>query len=505
MDVKPESHLVRLCTGLPCRLSGATDHLRTLEKRLGIVHGETTADGRVTLEAAPCLSVCSLGPVVEVDGVSHGRVTSSAIDRLPMWYRTRPAWRVDVDASSFPQVQAAGATARERLTWLRSQAEARARARPAWRFLVQGGSCGEALGAGEMLKALRILAAMRGLDAEVLDGACHGLCAAGIVVEVQRAGWPALTFTHLTTDMVPDFLSAVAGSAPPLTRFAGVAWSNQAWRDLPPACRHPFFAKQRRMIMERCGHVNPVSLDDALLGDGYSVLAQVLDHGTAADVSEEMPMSTGLVVSGEEGIPGLFTDRHLIEGDPHRVLEGLVIAAHAARTSLGIIQINGAARLTRDRMARALAKAQAAGLIGERILGSAFSCRVEIHQEAGGRSRHEERISSIAALAALPPLIAGGDGGRARLPGSATTLCGVSGPVDRPGIVEVDGVVTLRELLCDVAGGLRDRGHCQRALVVGPSGVTLSPESLDTPVERLAAFPAGTGGVIAIPEDLAAS
>src|SRR5919201_3342723 len=111
MDVKPESHLVRLCTGLPCRLSGATDHLRTLEKRLGIVHGETTADGRVTLEAAPCLSVCSLGPVVEVDGVSHGRVTSSAIDRLPMWYRTRPVWRVDVDASRFPPVQAAGATA----------------------------------------------------------------------------------------------------------------------------------------------------------------------------------------------------------------------------------------------------------------------------------------------------------------------------------------------------------------------------------------------------------
>jgi NADH-quinone oxidoreductase subunit F len=501
MDVKPGRHLIRLCTGLCCRLVGATDHLRMLENRLAITRGQPTADGRVTVEEAPCLSVCSLAPVVEVDGVCHGRVTSAAIDRLPRWYRTRPPWPVDIDASNFPRVQADGATARERLAWLRAQAEARALARPEWRFLVQGGSCGEALGAGETLKALRILAAMRGLDAEVLDGACHGLCAAGIVVEVQRAGWPALTFTHLTTDTVPDFLSAVAAGTPPLTHFAGVAWNSEGWRGLPAVSRHPFFARQRRVILERCGHVNPVSLDDALLRDGYSALAQVLDHRTAEDVIEEVPVSTGFVVSGAEGIPGLFTDRHLMEGDPHRVLEGLVIAGHAARTNFGIIRINGAARLTRDRMARANAKAQAAGLIGERILGSEFSFHVEIRQEARGPSLDEEPLSSIAALAALPPLFAEGDGGRASPRGSPTTLCGVSGPVDRPGIVEVDKAVTLRELLSSIAGGPRDRGQFKRALVVGASGVPLSAEPLDAPVQSLAAFSGGTGGVIAIPDD----
>jgi hypothetical protein len=489
MDVKPGSHLVRLCTGLCCRSTGATDHLRSLEDRLAIAHGQTTTDGRVTLEEAPCLSLCSLAPIIEVDGVCHGRVTSAAIDRLPMWFRTRPPRPVDVDASSFPQIQAAGATARERLAWLRSQAEARARARPAWRFLVQGGSCGEALGAGETLKALRILAAMRGLDAEVLDGGCHGLCAAGIVIEVQRADWPALTFTHLMTDTVPDFLSAVAGGEPRVTRFTGVAWNVEGWRGLPPASRHPFFARQRRVIMGRCGHLNPVSLDDALLADGYSSLANILDRGAGEIVVGKAAAPTRFVVNEEEGVPGLFTDRHLMEGDPHRVLEGLVIAAHAARATLGIIRIDGAARLARDRMARALAKAQAAGLIGDHILGSTFSLPVEIHQTEG-RSRDGERVSSIAPLAtpAARP----------------TMLCGVSGAVDRPGIVEVDGAVTLRELLSDIGGGLRDGAHSGHALVVGPSGVSPSPESLDAPLECLAAFSGGTGGVIAIPDDLVA-
>jgi NADH:ubiquinone oxidoreductase subunit F (NADH-binding) len=343
---------------------------------------------------------------------------------------------------------------------------------------------------------------MRGLDAEVLDGACHGLCTAGIVVEVQHADWPPLTFTHLTKDRIPEFLSAVVEDVPLLTRFAGVAWNAAGWRGVPPASRHPFFARQHRVVMARCGHLNPVSLDAALLADGYAALAQVLDRATAGDVVEPVTASARLAVSEEEGIPGLFTDRHLLEGDPHRVLEGLAIAAHAARASIGIIEIDAAARLARDRIARALAKAQSAGLLGERILGSTFSLHVEIRQQRR-RLREEECVSSVAALAALPALISPADGGAAS-PRNSTTICGVSGPLDRAGIVEVDGAVTLRELLCDVVGGLRDGGHLRSALVVGPSGVALRPESLDAPLKSLGAFSTGTGGVIAVPDNLAA-
>ncbi len=547
--VKPGSHLVRVCTGLSCRLAGAADHLRALEDRLGIARGHTTPDGRVTLEEAECLSVCSLAPVLEVDGASHGRVTSAAVERLPMWFRTRRPWQGDVEASELPQIRALGRTAQERLAYLRSHAEARIRKRPEFRFLVQGGSCGEALGAGEMLKALRLLVAMRGLDAEVLDGACHGMCSAGIVVEVQRAGWPRLTFTHLTKDIVPDLLSALVGSAPPLTRFTGVAWNDEGWRGLPPASRHPFFAGQRRLIMERCGHLHPDSLDDALVGGGYSALANVLDRQTPEDVLEEVKASGRagaaewevcrnasdapryFVVNGEEGAPGLFADRHLMEGDPHRVLEGLLIAAYAAGTNRGIIHINGAARLPFQRMARACAKARVVGLIGDRILGSAFSFHVEIRRGVRGFVRGEERallpsiegqrasprtrplrphesglwgkptvVSNVETLAAVPPLIAAGCGGHARERQSATRLFGVSGPVNCPGIVEVPSGVTLRELVFDVAAGLRDRRSLKGVRVAGPSGVVLGPDSLDVSLESLDALSAGARGVIPIPE-----
>src|SRR6266852_8725199 len=220
--IKPGSHLIRICTGRSCWLTGARDHLRVLEDRLGIACGRTTSEGRITLEEADCLSVCSLAPVLEVDGACHGRVTSAAVERLPRWFRTRRPSEVSVDASDLPQVLAVGRTARERLADLRSRAEARARTRPEFRFLVQGGSCGEALGAAELIRALRLLVSMRGLSAEVLDGACHGMCSAGLVVEVQRPGWPRLTFTHLTTDAVPDFLSRLVDGDSPLTRFEGV-------------------------------------------------------------------------------------------------------------------------------------------------------------------------------------------------------------------------------------------------------------------------------------------
>src|SRR2546422_5570031 len=135
--VKPGRHLVRVCAGLSCRLAGAADHLRALEDRLGIARGSTTPDGRVTLEEAECLSVCSLAPVLEVDGASHGRVTSAAVERLPMWFRTRRPWQGEVEASDLPQIQALGRTAQEPLAYLRSHAETRVRERPEFRFLVQ--------------------------------------------------------------------------------------------------------------------------------------------------------------------------------------------------------------------------------------------------------------------------------------------------------------------------------------------------------------------------------
>src|SRR5437867_12135970 len=103
--VKPGRHLVRVCAGLSCRLAGAADHPRALEDRLGIARGSTTPDGRLTLEGAECLSVCSLAPVLEVDGASHGRVTSAAVEGLPGWVRARRPCQGGAHESARPQLR----------------------------------------------------------------------------------------------------------------------------------------------------------------------------------------------------------------------------------------------------------------------------------------------------------------------------------------------------------------------------------------------------------------
>jgi NADH:ubiquinone oxidoreductase subunit F (NADH-binding) len=356
---------------------------------------------------------------------------------------------------------------------------------------------------------------MRGIDADVVDGACHGMCAAGIVVEVRRDGWPALTFTGLTKDAVPDFLAALIHDKPPLTRFHGLAWNEDGWRGLEPASLHRFFGGQRRSILERCGHLDPASVDDAILDGGYAALGEVLDHRTPDDVIEHVKAfgaeaqrmaakdweawrsapsnEYGLVVSASEGTPGVFVDRHLIEGDPHRVLEGLLIAAYAAGVSRATIRLDPRARVAAERMARAIAHARAAGLVGDRVLGSRWPVAVAIEQ---GPAHLDARAlaSSVATLASLPSLMMDRDGGsdaQKRVDGSEranrveTRLWSVSGAVERPGLVEMDGSATVREVLA-VTGRVGDDGRDPRVHFVGPSGTPLTAESLDAQADELA-------------------
>jgi NADH:ubiquinone oxidoreductase subunit F (NADH-binding) len=220
-----------------------------------------------------------------------------------------------------------------------------------------------------------------------------------------------------------------------------------------------------------------------------------------------------------------------MEGDPQRVLEGLLIAAYAVGANRAIIHINGAARLPLQRMVRALAKARAAGLIGDQILGSVFSCEVEIRRGACGFVRGQERtllasiegqrtstgtkpsvspgarlwgkpvvLSNIATLAAIPPVITAGSGERAIQDRAATRLFGVSGPVNRPGMVEVQRGTMLRALLFEMAAGLRDPCTLKGVRMVGQSEVVLGPESLDGSLESLDTLAAEARGVIAIPD-----
>jgi NADH-quinone oxidoreductase subunit F len=542
----PGRHVVRVCAGVSCRVNGSLELLADLARRLGVPAGQTTADGEVTLEEADCCFVCSVAPVVEVDHAYLGGPTADAVLRAcrdalgahpPVAHGmavTGPL-AAGTDAAPTPAAGSSGATARDRLATLVTRADRGASSRA--RLLVATGSCGLARGAAETREVLRDAIQRAGLDVSVEDGACSGLCHAQPVVEVLTPGMPRLTVEAVTPDRVPALLRLLRGAGDP--GLAASAWPHTA---------HPVLGGQARCLAERWGAIRPASLDDALRAGSYAALAGALDAGDPGAVSaavkaagllgrggayfpaavkwEGCRAARGapkyLIANGEEGEPGIFKDRHLMEADPHRLLEGMLLAASAAGASRGILYVHGEAGLSAERCAAAVGEAAAAGLLGPRVLGTAFAFDVEIRRGAGGFVLGEETalLESIEGKRAMPrpkppfpvesgvhgrptvinnvetlsavPLIVGGRPEAAR-----TKLFGLSGHVRRPGVVEVAPPLTLRLLIDGLGGGVATGRALGAVVIGGPSGIVVPPAFLDRPLERPALSP-GTGGIVAL-------
>jgi NADH:ubiquinone oxidoreductase subunit F (NADH-binding)/NADH:ubiquinone oxidoreductase subunit E len=510
----PGAHLVRVCTGVSCRVNGGADLLGALARRLDVAPGATTADGGVTLEAADCCFVCSVAPVVEVD---HRYLSGPAPDDVIAACRA-PGH----PATPAPRESGGG------------------------QLLVGAGSCGLARGAAATLAALQAAFA----DLDVRAGACPGLCHAAPVVDVLRPGLPRLTVERVTPDRVPALRRLLDGAGD--HGLAGAAWSDAPVAGLPPVTAHPVLGGQQRRLTARWNAIDPGDLAAARQAGSYATLAAVLERGDPTAVITAVKAAGLLgrggayfpaavkwegcraapgapkyvVVNGEEGEPGIFKDRHLMEADPHRLLEGLLLAAYAAGASHGILYIHGEAGLSAERCGAAVSAARAAGLLGPRVLDSDFAFDVEIRRGAGGFILGEETallesiegrramprtkppfpveagvhgrptvINNVETLAAVP-LIVGGDAQAA-----TTKLFGLSGHVARPGVVEVAPPVTLRRLIHGLGGGLATGRPLGAIVVGGPSGVILPPSLLDRPLERPQLSP-GTGGVVALDDSV---
>ncbi len=448
----------------------------------------------------------------------------------------------------------------EVLAALVARADERCSKRPALQIRVQAGTCGRAVGAGAVLEAMRAAVRERDIAARVIDGACNGMCYAAPVVEIERDGWPRFLVERLEPAQTAGLVECLLGGGddfPPLG-FEGVVWAGESWRGLVPVTRHAFWARQERVLLARCGAIDPDDLDDALRHGAYRALAQALDGPPPAVI--ESVKAAGLqgrggaffptalkwdacrkaagepryvVMNGEEGEPGIFKDRHLMEGDPHQVLEGVLLAAYAAGATRAVLYVHGEAELSAERLERAVAQAAEAGIVGERVLGGSASCSVELRRGAGGFVLGEETallesiegrraqprtrppfpvesglwgkptvINNVETLAAIPAIVARGGRwfaalGTAKAPG--TKVFGLSGPLRRPGVVEVRNGVTLRTLVEEIGGGALDGAPFQGAVVGGPSGTIVPAGLFDVPMEPREQVSPGTGGIVAVP------
>jgi NADH:ubiquinone oxidoreductase subunit F (NADH-binding)/NADH:ubiquinone oxidoreductase subunit E len=532
--VEPGARIVRVCTGLACAARGGRDLLARAERRLQARAG-STARG-VTLEEMDCAFACAVAPVVEADHAPHGRVTAAALDALldapAPRHEPPPATGRGGPPAALPSAGSPGA----RFTALRREAERR---RTGARLAVGVGTCGLAVGAGDTLEALRVESQRRGLPWTVVAAGCNGMCWAAPVVQALRDGKPPVTAGPITPDTVPRFLHALS---------AGME------RDFTVAM--DWAAPQRRILMERCGVADPYDIADALRHGAYETFARVLEDGRPESVIEELRASgltgrggayfqtavkwaacraaTGgpkfLVVNGEEGEPGIFKDRHLMEGDPHHLLEAMLIAAYAIGASRAILYIHGEAELSAQRTSAALEQARQWGLVGAGILGGAFSLEVEVRRGAGGFVLGEETallesiegrramprtrppfpvesglygkptvINNVETLFAVVPIVDRGGAWFASLGGGrGTKLFGLSGHLRRPGVVEMEVGCTLRSLIEGVGGGWE--GPLGAAVLGGPSGSVVHPRRLDEPLVPRGPVNPGTGGVVALAE-----
>ena len=426
--------------------------------------------------------------------------------------------------------------------------------------MVHAGTCSRAVGAEALVAALRPAISARALAARVIEGACGGMCYAAPSLEVEREGWPRFLVERVAPSAVPALIEVLASDGASFTGIGleGIVWADQAWRGLTPAALHPFWKGQTRVLLDRCGGMDPEDLDDALIMGAYQALARALDRPPTELI--ETVKASGLqgrggaffptavkwegcrravadqkyvVVNGEEGEPGIFKDRHLMEGDPHQLLEGALLAAYAAGATRLVLYVHGEADLSAARLSRAVAQATAAGIVGARMLGSDTSCDVELRRGAGGFILGEETallesiegrraqprtrppfpvesglrgkptvINNVETLSAIPAIVRGGAAwfaglGTTKAPG--TKVFGLSGPIQRPGVVEVKNGVTLRILLEEIGGGSADGRPWLGALVGGPSGAIVPAALFDVPMEPRERVSPGTGGVVGIP------
>jgi NADH-quinone oxidoreductase subunit F len=436
--------------------------------------------------------------------------------------------------------------------------------RPA--IFVGAGTCGLGAGAAKTLEAVREYLRDNKVEADVVEVGCIGLCSEEPILDVQLPGRTRISYGGVTADKAPELLAALLkGSVPKQTALGQFRDDNaRPWDGIPWLDEHAFLAKQRRVVLATSGLIDPASIDEYIAWGGYSAAAKMLKGMTQDEVCDLVEASglrgrggggfpTGkkwkfarkaegrqkyLICNADEGDPGAFMDRAVGESDPHRLLEGILIAAYAIGASKAYIYIRAEYPLAVKRLRDAIAQAKEYGLIGENVLNSgndvevvikmgagAFVCGEEtalIHSIEGRRGMPRPRppypavkglfgkptvINNVETLANLPLILDRGAAWFASM-GTAgskgTKVFALSGMVRRTGLVEVPMGTTLRQVVSDIGGGIPNNKKCKAVQIGGPSGGCVPEAHLDieTDYEALKKFGTimGSGGLVVLDE-----
>ncbi|HEY3447214.1 MAG TPA: NADH-quinone oxidoreductase subunit NuoF [Myxococcales bacterium] len=429
------------------------------------------------------------------------------------------------------------------------------------------GTCGLGAGAAKTLAAVRQYLADKKVDADVVEVACIGLCTAEPMVDVQLPGRTRVSFSKITAEKVPGLLDNVLAGKVPFENLVAQMRNaaHTSWEGVPFFEQHPFFAPQTRRVLVNCGTIDPASIDEYIAHGGYRAMADALRAKTPAEVADVVeasglrgrggagfPAGTKwkfaakesadqkyLVCNADEGDPGAFMNRAEIEGDPHRLLEGMVLAAYAIGATKAYIYIRAEYPLAVRRLFSAIDQAKAYGLLGKNILDSGFSLDIHVKQGAGAFVCGEETallhsiegrrgmprprppfpavkgvfgkptvINNVETLFNVPSIVSKGAEWFASVgagKSKGTKVFALSGKVNRTGLVEVAYGTNVRQIVFEIGGGIPNDKKFKAVQIGGPSGACLPTVLLDQPIDyesmKSVGAMIGSGGLVVMDED----
>jgi len=551
-------HIVNVCVGTACHVKGATQIYDAFKRYLKIPDDDDTDTERLfTIEKIACLGCCTLAPAVQIGQITYGHVTPDSVSTVLADYLRQEKLRAAERTKGPAQVAAIA---------------------PGGEIRLGLGSCCVARGSGKLQKALDETLRQTGINVPVKRVGCVGMCYQTPLLEIVLGG----DRSYLYAQVEPEDARAIVlrhFKMPGMKRrissaVSGVLDSILTDQTSEPVTRHSinvreghvadFLGKQVHIATEHCGVIDPVDLDEYLSKDGFKALRMCIDdldaeqtiaeiqrsglrgrggagyptHLKWAAVRREKSEKKYIVCNGDEGDPGAFMDRMLMESYPYRLLEGMVIAARTVGADEGYLYIRAEYPLAIERVSEAIEKCQQHGFLGDDIMKSGFSLRLKIMPGAGAFVCGEESalmasiegrrgtprlrppfpaqsglwekptlINNVETYAAVPWIIRSGSAEFANLGTGAskgTKVFALAGKVARGGLIEVPMGISIREIVEEIGGGIGGGLRFKAVQVGGPSGGCVPALLAHTPVDyetlKNVGAMMGSGGLVVLDE-----
>jgi len=548
-------HMILVCVGTACHVKGAGLVYDAFRRELELVNGsDTDAEGLFTVGKVACLGCCTLAPVVKIDETTYGHVKPESVREVLDDFLSRKSGN--------------GGIASQLAFDGEIQGEIR----------IGLGSCCVASGSSEVKAELDRTLAESHIPVHVKQVGCVGICNQVPILEIVKPGETSAYYAHIKPEEVKDIILKHFKPAGFLNRiktkifssFEGIADEGEPrsyrrylaeQRDTP---MDGFLGPQLALATEHRGVIKPCDLEEYRRHGGFTALRSCLLEKKPSDVVAELESSglrgrggagfpTGkkwsivhhqdapikyVICNGDEGDPGAFMDRMLLESYPYRIIEGMMIAAYATGASHGIFYIRAEYPLAVERIREALQLCKEQGLIGDHVMGTGFSFHIRIFEGAGAFVCGEETaliasiegkrgipqmrppypaisglwksptlVNNAETLALVPWILRNGAGAFSQIgtEGSkGTKVFALAGKINRGGLIEVPMGITIRQIIEEIGGGIPDGKRFKAVQIGGPSGgcIPASRADLTVDYESLSAAGAmmGSGGMVVLDE-----